>query len=177
MDPAILSCVLAQTDNRVRYSRDSLLSFRNSVLTRKRPQYVDDAIAARRSWCRLVDLGDERITRGSGSNLSGTSTTSAGAASDYRAPPAVSTYLLPSFAIKPRPGDAKNGRKTDTSEAAVTQQSPQQQQPPAAAQQPPSRRGIYVAGGGPSSQLLSSNSGSGECSIRCALNFPLKSCI
>lgn len=163
MDPAILSCVLAQTDNRVRYSRDSLLSFRNSVLTRKRPQYVDDAIAARRSWCRLVDLGDERITRGSGGNLSGTSATSAGAASDYRAPPAVSTYLLPSFAIKPRPGDAKNGRKTDTGDTAVTQ-SPQQQQSPAAAQQPPSRRGIYVAGGGPSSQLLSqsASSSSGE---------------
>lgn len=70
MDPAILSCVASLSpaasstgDPRIRYSRDALLSFRNSLLTRKRPAYVDDAIAARRCWCRLVDLGDERISR------------------------------------------------------------------------------------------------------------------
>lgn len=47
----------ASDDNHVRYSRDILLALRCSTLVRPRPRYIDEAIAARRSFCRVVDLG------------------------------------------------------------------------------------------------------------------------
>lgn len=39
-----------------RYTRDQLLELRCSTLVRRRPRYVEEAIAARKSWCRHPDL-------------------------------------------------------------------------------------------------------------------------
>lgn len=64
----------ASADNYVRYGRDTLLALRCSSLVRPRPRYIDEAIAARRSFCRVVDLGG---LPGAGSSPGGGAATSA----------------------------------------------------------------------------------------------------
>lgn len=44
------------TNAYIRYARDTLLALRCSSLVRPRPRYIEDAIAARRSFCRAADL-------------------------------------------------------------------------------------------------------------------------
>lgn len=40
----------------MRYTRDQLMSMRCVSLVRPRPQYIEDGILARKSWCRYADL-------------------------------------------------------------------------------------------------------------------------
>lgn len=39
-----------------RYTREQLLELRCSTLVRRRPRYIEEAIALRKSWCRYQDL-------------------------------------------------------------------------------------------------------------------------
>lgn len=96
----------------IRYSREKLLGLRNSELSRRKPDYIDD----RRLWCRLGSSngsGDNVDNSGGLSRYEGrseyhrvkpfTATLSASSSTSSLANSTTSSYLLPSFACKRRP--------------------------------------------------------------------------
>lgn len=50
-------------EDRIRYSRDALIAYRNTPLSIARPPYVEKGLAARHSWCRGDDFCPERLAR------------------------------------------------------------------------------------------------------------------
>lgn len=60
VDPAILKCGPVQP-KRITYTREVLLNIRKSLLSNERPTVIDDAVTARRSYCKFSDLGAERF--------------------------------------------------------------------------------------------------------------------
>lgn len=51
------SSSISDENHLIQYGRDMLLALRCSSLVRPRPRYIDEAILARRSFCRVADLG------------------------------------------------------------------------------------------------------------------------
>ena len=188
VDSAILSCGPVQhiKDSRIRYSRDSLMNFRNSELSRKRPAYIDEGNAAR---CRTIEKGseDSRFIKrstgpvGGGGNGGGNSGVNDGTnismgneRPDYRSgvssgsgnqsmgmtTSTISPYLLPSFAVKRRPGEQQATKNCGGSSGGGNGH----RKLDSTADQTGARRFLYMSGnsnGGNNSQLLGPNSNSG----------------
>lgn len=152
MDPAILSCgprptstppigskladqsLAARNDSPssdiIRYSRERLLGLRNTEMSRRKPDYIDD----RRFWCRLGNPngGSDNADNSSGlSRYEGRSdyhrgkpsstTLSASSSTSSLANSSSSSYLLPSFACKRRPTGSTTGtNSTETKDRLST---------------------------------------------------------
>lgn len=108
----------------IRYSRERLLGLRNTEMSRRKPDYIDD----RRFWCRLGNPNGGSDNADNSAGLSRyesrsdyhrgkptSATLSASSSTSSLANSTSSSYLLPSFACKRRPTGGTTGTtSTDT---------------------------------------------------------------